>query len=64
MDETEATTLLLKQQVHDLELSNIRLIAELGRIAEALGVEPSMKKVLDRIAQLKETEAMYQGLCK
>ncbi len=36
-----------------LKLSNQRLIAELGRIAEALGVDPSMNVVLGKIEELK-----------
>lgn len=32
------------------------LIAELGRIASALGVKPDMQTVLDRIAKLREYE--------
>lgn len=43
----------LADKVEQLEMSNQVLIAELGRIAQALGVEPSMKLVLDKITELK-----------
>ena len=39
-------------RIMELEMSNERLIAELGRIALALGVEPSMNKVLAKIEEL------------
>lgn len=43
----------LADRVEQLEMSNQKLIAELGIIAKNLGVEPSMKLVLDKIADLK-----------
>jgi hypothetical protein len=45
---------ILKAQVQELEMTKALLIAELGRIAEALGVEPSMVKVLAKIKELKD----------
>lgn len=51
MDEEER--LLLQDKIRELNASNIRLIAELGRIAQALGVECSMGAVLRRIEELK-----------
>lgn len=43
----------LEATIDALRMSNELLIAELGRIAEALDVEPSMVEVLGRIAELK-----------
>ncbi len=45
----------LADRVEQLEMSNQKLIAELGIIAQKLGVEPSMKLVLDKIQELKAT---------
>jgi hypothetical protein len=59
MDEDE--NFLLHSQVNDLraeiqrlEMSNVRLVAELGRIAQALGVACSMVAVLAKIEELKK----------
>ena len=43
----------LYSKIEKLEMSNVCLIAELGRIAQALGVEPSMKSVLGKIEELR-----------
>ena len=44
------------------QMSNQRLIAELGRVAAALDVEPSMVKVLARIEELKATPRKPGGV--
>jgi len=51
------------KEIERLEMSNQRLIAELGRIAEALGVEPSMVKVLGKIQELqdRQVEVCYRS---
>lgn len=49
--------LRLEDEVDELKMSNIRLIAELGRVASALGVEPSMMKVLAKIEELKNYQS-------
>ncbi len=41
-------------EIYELKASNELLIAELGRIAAALGVETSMVKVLAKIKELKD----------
>jgi len=45
---------VLEEEVNDLKMTNQLLIAELGMIATALDVEPSMVKVLARIKELKD----------
>ena len=55
MSEFDTTaTGYLQGEVESLKMSNERLIAELGRIAAALGVDNSMAKVLAKIKELKE----------
>lgn len=44
----------LLKELSEAKASNELLIAELGRIAQALGVDASMAKVLGKIAELKE----------
>jgi hypothetical protein len=44
---------VLAKENDQLKMSNERLIAELGRVALALGVEPSMRLVLAKIEELK-----------
>lgn len=43
-----------------LSMSNQKLVAELGRIAQALEVEPSMVKVLEKIEELKTATTVAQ----
>jgi hypothetical protein len=45
-----------RDEINALRMSNELLIAELGRIAAALGVDSSMKLVLDRIRALRKLE--------
>lgn len=47
---------ILTMELEKLQMSNVRLIAELGRIAQALGVEPSMKAVLSKIEELRASK--------
>lgn len=54
MDEHETQIEILKAEVDRLKMSNVKLIAELGMIAEALNVGPSMREVLDKIELLKD----------
>lgn len=54
-DEFDTTDVwALQGEIESLKMSNQRLVAELGRIASALGVETSMVKVLAKIQELKE----------
>ena len=55
IDSAELVELQIK--IEKLEMSNVRLIAELGRIAQTLGVEPSMKMVLGKIEELRANKA-------
>ncbi len=43
----------LQAKIEKLEMSNVKLIAELGMIAQAVGAGPSMREVLDKIEALK-----------
>ncbi len=54
MEEFKQAITALNIEVDALRASNELLIAELGRIAHALGVEPSMAAVLTKISELKE----------
>ena len=54
MDEAERLELLAK--IDRLEMSNIKLIAELGEIAKALGVAPSYLNVMGKIKALTATD--------
>ncbi len=54
----------LVQEIERLQMSETRLIAELGRIATQLEVEPHMLKVLGRIEQLKDAEWRLKDLDK
>ncbi len=46
----------LLEDLDKLEMSNKILVAELGRVATALGVEPNMQAVLGKIAELQRPE--------
>jgi hypothetical protein len=52
MDEQEAREMILRSEIDRLQMSNTKLIAELGMIADKLGVPPSMKAVLDAVDKL------------
>lgn len=55
-DHDELDKIELRTRNEQLEMSNAKLIAELGRIADALGVQPSMVEVLAKIKDLQETQ--------
>lgn len=52
---------ILKNEIDRLQMSNIKLIAELGEIAKALGAGPSMREVLDKIELLKKDCDVQEG---
>lgn len=53
MIEAELREAILKDEIDRLKMSNVKLIAELGMIADKLGVPPSLKDVLEKIGELK-----------